>query len=125
MMDDLTAGDVARHTGSSVSALRYYDELGLITTTRRVGGKRRFDAATVGRVNLIRRAQEFGFTLSEIGILLDDTDREWPTMVRAKRSELVAQRQRLDALIAMLDETQDCGCAVVASCPALVESLAD
>ena len=125
MMNDLTAGEVARRSGSSVSALRYYDELGLISTTRRVGGKRRFEPTMVGRVNFIRRAQEFGFTLNQIRTLLDDTDREWPDMVRARRSELIAQRERLDILIAILDEIGDCGCEVVASCPALIESLAE
>ncbi len=121
-MGDLPAGEVARRTGSSVSALRYYDELGLISTSRRVGGKRRFHESAVGRVNFIRRAQEFGFSLSEIAVLLDDSDRMWPKMVGAKRSELVAQRERLDALIEMLDEIRNCGCAAVESCPALVVS---
>lgn len=122
MSGDLTAGEVARRTGSSVSALRYYDELGLISTSRRVGGKRRFHQSAVGRVNFIRRAQEFGFSLGEIGTLLDDSDRAWPKMVAAKRGELVKQRDRLDALIEMLDEIRNCGCAAVASCPALVDS---
>lgn len=120
-MGDLTAGEVARRSGSSVSALRYYDELGLIATSGRVGGKRRFHETVVGRVNFIHRAQEFGFTLADIKTLLDDTDRRWPEMVRTKREELVAQRERLDHLIEMLDEIRACGCDAVASCPALVE----
>ena len=57
-VDLLPIGEVARSTGLAVSAVRYYDEIGVITASARVGGKRRFDPDTVGRVSFIRRAQE-------------------------------------------------------------------
>ena len=57
----LPIGEVADSTGVTVSAVRYYDEIGVITATTRIGGKRRFDPDTVGRVSFIRRAQEAGF----------------------------------------------------------------
>ena len=71
----LPIGEVAETTGIAVSAVRYYADIGVISTASRVGGKRRFDADTVGRVSFIRRAQEVGFSLDEIRRILDDEHR--------------------------------------------------
>ncbi len=113
----LPIGEVADSTGVAVSAVRYYDEIGVITATARVGGKRRFDPDTVGRVSFIRRAQEAGFSLEEIRTILDDAQGGWHDLVEEKLAELSERRDRLDTMIAMLGEIRDCGCEVVASCP--------
>ena len=113
----LPIGEVADSTGVTVSAVRYYDEIGVITATTRIGGKRRFDPDTVGRVSFIRRAQEAGFSLDEIGTLLDDTKGGWRDLVEDKLAELSERRDRLDVMISMLGDMRDCGCEVVASCP--------
>lgn len=116
--DDLMAiGTLATATGVAVSALRYYDELGLIAPAARVGGKRHFDSPTVGRVNFIRRVQQVGFSLDEIRLLLDDTSGSWADAVTLKLGDLRAQRAELDAMIAVLEEVRLCGCEVVAECP--------
>jgi len=112
----LAIGDVAAETGVTVRALRYYDELGLIEPTTRVGGKRRFDSSVVERVNFVRRAQRVGFSLDEIGVLLDDTTREWNQIVVDKLAQLRAQRAELDSMIADLESVQSCGCQGVTSC---------
>ena len=113
----LSIGQVAESAGVSVSALRYYDEIGLIDTEARVGGKRRFAPATIGRVNFIQRTQDAGFTLEEIHAILDDTAGGWRDLVDAKLTELTARRDRLNDVIAMLVEVRACGCRVVATCP--------
>jgi MerR family redox-sensitive transcriptional activator SoxR len=113
----LPIGQVADSTGVTVSAVRYYDEIGVITATTRIGGKRRFDPDTVGRVSFIRRAQEAGFSLDEIRTLLDDTQGGWRDLVEDKLAELSERRDRLDVMISMLGDMRDCGCEVVASCP--------
>ena len=113
----LPIGEVADSTGVTVSAVRYYDEIGVITATTRIGGKRRFDPDTVGRVSFIRRAQEAGFSLDEIRTLLDDTKGGWRDLVEDKLAELSERRGRLDVMISMLGDMRDCGCEVVASCP--------
>ena len=113
----LPIGEVADSTGVTVSAVRYYDEIGVITATTRIGGKRRFDPDTVGRVSFIRRAQEAGFSLDEIRTLLDDTKGGWRDLVEDKLAELSERRDRLDVMISMLGDMRDCGCEVVASCP--------
>lgn len=117
----LTIGHLAESTGISVSALRYYDELGLISPSERIGGKRHFDAAAVGRINFIRRAQGVGFSLGEIHDILDDTVGEWNSMVVDKLAILHSQRSELDTMIGILEEVRECGCQVVAECERLID----
>ena len=95
----LSIGAVATATGTTVSALRHYDEVGLVEVATRVGGKRRFDSDTVGRVNFIRRAQAVGFSLDEIGQILDDRSGQWHSLVESKLDELTDRRSRLDEMI--------------------------
>ena len=113
----LPIGEVAANSGVTVSAVRYYHDIGVIATATRIGGKRRFDPDTVGRVSFIRRAQEAGFSLDEIRKLLDDTQGGWRNVVEDKLAEVYERRERLDVMISMLSEMRDCGCEVVASCP--------
>ena len=117
----LSIGEVARSTGLAVSAVRYYDELGVISAAARVGGKRRFEEDAVGRLNFIRRSQEAGFSLNEIRALLDDQHGGWRALVDDKLAELQERRDRLDAMIRMLTEFKECGCTVVAECARLSE----
>lgn len=112
----LAIGEVADRTGVAVTALRYYDEIGLISAAERVGGKRRFDEATVGRVNFVRRAQDAGFTLDQIRRILDDSHGEWRGLVDEQIARLTARRDQLDTLVEYLGEIRDCGCDVVARC---------
>ena len=113
----LRIGEVAETTGIAVSAVRYYEDIGVISATSRIGGKRRFGADTVGRVNFIRRAQEVGFSLDEIKTILDDEAGDWRDLVDDKLMELRGRRDRLDTMISMLAEIRECGCGAVASCP--------
>ena len=62
----LTIGDVASRTGVTVATVRYYDEIGLVSSAERVGGKRRFRQGDIGRINFIRRAQDSSFSLDQI-----------------------------------------------------------
>ncbi len=120
--DLLAIGEVAKTTGISVSAVRYYEEIGVISSATRVGGKRRFDQATIGRVSFIRRAQEAGFSLEEIGTILDDETGIWRVLVDDKLIELIERRDRLDTMISMLAEIRECGCGAVAACPLVTTS---
>ena len=60
---ELTIGDVARRSGVATSALRFYEERGLITSRRTVGNQRRFSRSVLRRVALIRAAQLSFFSL--------------------------------------------------------------
>lgn len=115
----LAIGQVADKTGVAVSAIRYYEEIGLLETPDRVGGKRRFSIEAVGRISFVQRAKEVGFTLEQIGLILDDTGGEWRDLLDGKVLELEERRSRLDTMIDLLGEMRECGCEAVATCPSL------
>ncbi len=114
---ELTIGQVAAAAEVGVSVIRYYDEFGLISPARRVGGKRRFDPGVVARVRFVRRAQASGFSLDDIKTLLDDRHGDWPGLVDRHLDDLRQRRNQLEAIIATLEEARRCGCDVVAQCP--------
>lgn len=113
----LPIGEVADRTGTTVSTVRYYEEIGVIAAAGRVGGKRRFADDVVGRIRFIRQAQEVGFSLDEIRVILDDDTGAWRGLVDEKLAELTDRRRRLDATIDMLREARACGCGALATCP--------
>lgn len=117
MSELLAIGKLAEATGTTVSALRYYDQIKLISPIARVGGKRRFGPESVGLVNFVRRAQGVGFSLEEVREILDDTDGHWKRMVTDKLDALRSRRDELDVMIVMLEEVRNCGCRVVVECP--------
>lgn len=76
--DGLTIGALAAAAGVGVETVRYYQRRGLMPVPPGGGGVRRYDAGALARLRFIRRAQALGFTLEEIGELLqlqDGTDR--------------------------------------------------
>ena len=62
----LSIGDMSRRTGVAVSALRYYEELGLIASTRTAGNQRRFPRHMLRRVSLISVAKNIGIPLDDV-----------------------------------------------------------
>jgi DNA-binding transcriptional MerR regulator len=112
----LAIGEVADSAGISVSAVRYYDDVGLVGPTTRVGGKRRFATDTIARVNFIRHAQDAGFTLDQIRDILNE-EQGWRNLLDDKIAEIAERRARLDTMAAMLQEMRDCGCGAVLTCP--------
>lgn len=117
----LAIGELSAATGVAVSALRHYDEIGVISAVERVGGKRRFSHETVGRVNFVRRAKRFGFSLAEIRDILDDTSGQARRLASIKRDELQVRKRELTIMIGLLDDMMACGCEVVARCPAVTD----
>jgi MerR family redox-sensitive transcriptional activator SoxR len=115
----LPIGKLAVATGVSVSALRHYDELGLVVSAQRVGGARHFSADAIGRVNFVRRAQRVGFSLAEIQGVLGNSSGETRKVVDDKIAALRAQHVELTTMINLLEEVRVCGCEAVVECPAL------
>src|ERR687886_607165 len=64
--DLLTIGELGRRSGMTPSALRYYEELGLIKSTRTSSGQRRFERSVLRRLAFVRAARNVGLTLEEI-----------------------------------------------------------
>lgn len=122
-MDTLTIGELATRSGVAASALRFYEDKGLIESERTSGNQRRYHRSTLRRVALIRAGQEVGLSLKELSGALDrlphdraPTKRDWQRLSTNWRSRLTEQ---IDELIALRDELTDCigcGCLSLTSC---------
>jgi MerR family redox-sensitive transcriptional activator SoxR len=120
---ELTIGAVSERTGVAPSALRYYEDEGLISAARTPGGQRRYQRETLRRVAFIRVAQQVGLTLEEIRAALSslpsnrtpDQD-DWQRLSSSWRPRLDAQIALLEALRDNLDSCIGCGCLSLQSC---------
>lgn len=84
-----TIGELARATGVATSALRYWEDLGLLPSPERVAGQRRYPGSATTQVGLILVLREVGFTLREIRTLVLDRDSvSWQELYRRKLAEL-------------------------------------
>ncbi|GBE23940.1 MAG TPA: redox-sensitive transcriptional activator SoxR [Actinobacteria bacterium] len=123
MDSELAIGDVASRSGVAASALRFYEERGLIASTRNQGNQRRYDRSVLRRVAIIRAAQSVGLTLAEISESLGTLPsgrapdaRDWTRLSGAWRTAL---DDRIESLIALRDQLTDCigcGCVSLVSC---------
>ena len=119
----LTIGDLARRTGLSVSAIRFYEARGLVSAARTSGNQRRFPRSEIRRLSFALIAQRLGLTLAEIETELATLPQGRPP----SRDDwnAISQRVRgaLDARIAMLEKTRElldgcigCGCLSLDRC---------
>ena len=93
----MTVKEAACRAGTSVRALRYYEEMGLIRPMRSPDNDyREYDAETVARVRLIRAYRELRFSLAQIGRLLDAPRAERDAMLEAHIRQLEQQKQVLE-----------------------------
>jgi MerR family redox-sensitive transcriptional activator SoxR len=123
MPDPLPIGEVARRSGVAASALRFYEERGLITSERAGSGHRRYPRPVLRRIAFIVFAQRIGLTLDEIGAELAKlppdrapTRRDWSRLSSkwgARIDERIAELQRLKA---GLTECIGCGCLSLDRC---------
>ncbi|MFP3901362.1 MAG: MerR family transcriptional regulator [Acidimicrobiia bacterium] len=105
----LSIGELAERTGVAATALRYYDELGLVQPAARASGRRRYAASAVAEVGMIVFLREVGFSLAEIGSLVaGDGRRSWRAIVDRKLVELADQQHRLDVARTALEHAQRC-----------------
>lgn len=97
--------ELAAAGGVKVSSIRFYERRGLLTAPHRTsGGYREYDDADVTRVRYLRRGQELGFTLAELGALLEVTGVAGPLsgeVTALGRAKLVEVDQRIADLVRM------------------------
>jgi MerR family redox-sensitive transcriptional activator SoxR len=121
-MAGLSIGEVARAAGVAPSAIRYYEDMGLLPQPARINGRRRYDDSTVQRLKVIHHAQEAGFTLSEIRELFfgfvagTHPNVRWETLALRKLDELEAQMARIEVMRGLLTEGLRCGCLTMEQC---------
>jgi MerR family transcriptional regulator, redox-sensitive transcriptional activator SoxR len=97
--DLLTIGELARRTAGRPSAIRYYEEIGLLPTPARVSGRRRYPESAVRTLTVVDTAQRAGLTLGEIRTLLA-TDPGDADAIEALRSIAESKLPELEATIA-------------------------
>jgi len=121
--DRLTIGALAERSGVAASALRFYEQQGLISSSRSDGGQRRYEREVLRRVSFIRIAQQLDVSLDEILSSLaslpggrNPTKADWQRLARS-------WRKRLDERIATLEKLRDnlgdcigCGCLSLKAC---------
>ncbi len=123
MAELLTISDVARRSGVAASALRYYEQRGLISSERVGSGHRRFRRPVLRRIAFIVFAQRVGLTLEEIGDELarlpEDhvpTRGDWSRLSSTWSRRIDARIAELERLRAGLTECIGCGCLSLDRC---------
>ena len=119
----LTIGEVARRSGVAASALRFYEQRGLIRSEREGSGHRRYSRAVLRRIAFVVFAQRIGLTLDEIGAELAKlpenhapTRRDWSRLSSAWAARIDARIAELERLRVGLTECIGCGCLSLDRC---------
>ena len=120
---EVSIGAIAKRTGLAVSAIRYYEERGLIRPGRAGGGRRRFRRSDIRRISFIRLLQGFGFTLEQIRAELarlpdsrTPTEADWVRIAKSLKEDLEARIDTLKRLQTQLDGCIGCGCLSLKRC---------
>lgn len=93
-MGQLTISQVAQQIGIQTSAIRYYEQIGLLPAAQRLSGQRRYDSTVLYRLAIIQRARQLGFTLTEIRQLfcgfrdITQPSERWQILSERKLAEL-------------------------------------
>jgi MerR family transcriptional regulator, redox-sensitive transcriptional activator SoxR len=125
-VESMSIGQVASRAGVRPSALRYYESVGLLPPPERKNGRRRYDGEVLrevlDRLAVVRVAQQAGFTISEIRMLLDgfaeDTppSERWRVLAQAKLPEVEALVERALGMKDLLERGLRCECLRLEEC---------
>jgi MerR family redox-sensitive transcriptional activator SoxR len=120
--EDLAISDVARVFGLRTSAIRYYEQIGILPPAMRKNGQRRYDNSTLFRLAVVQRAREAGFTLEEIRELFfgfppgTRPSKRWHQLSQRKIAELRDRMKRLKLMETLLKRVEDCRCDALDEC---------
>jgi MerR family redox-sensitive transcriptional activator SoxR len=127
-MAALSIGQLATRAELNASTLRYYESVGLLPPPERKNGQRRYDERLLDRINFIKIAQQTGFSIQEIVVLLegfetgDSLSERWEQMAKQKRSELEERKKQLNSMIQILDSGLSCKCLTWSECKEKIEN---
>jgi MerR family transcriptional regulator, redox-sensitive transcriptional activator SoxR len=123
MDGDLTIGEISRRSGVASSALRFYEERGLISSMRAGSGRRRFPRSVLRRVAFIVFAQRIGFTLDDVAAELAKlpsdripTRKDWARLSGEWTQRIDQKIAELQRLRAGLVQCIGCGCLSIDKC---------
>jgi MerR family redox-sensitive transcriptional activator SoxR len=126
-MGTLTIGEVAKRAGLRTSALRYYEEVGVLPHAERISGQRRYDETVLARLAVVRLAQDLGFSVAEIRALVEGFDdigvpsARWRELASQKLTEVNALITHAEQMKQLLEESLDCGCLTLDACAVVLE----
>jgi MerR family transcriptional regulator, redox-sensitive transcriptional activator SoxR len=119
----MSIGELAKRTGLSVSAIRFYEARGLVRASRGAGNQRRFARSDIRRLSFALIAQQLGLTLSEIEAELSTlpygqapTRGDWSAIGARMRGALAAKIAMLQRTYELLDGCIGCGCLSLDRC---------
>jgi MerR family transcriptional regulator, redox-sensitive transcriptional activator SoxR len=121
-MKKYSIGEVARQTGITTSAIRYYEDAGILPRPARNSGRRYYDMDAIRRIDVLKFAQQTGFTLKEIKTLFQgfnsktQLNARWQVLARKKVEELDALVQRIQGMRQALESGLKCGCIRIEDC---------
>ena len=122
-MAELTISEVARQIGLQASAIRYYEQIGLLPHPPRISGQRRYDSTVLYRLAIIQRARQLGFALDEIRQLffgfrkVTRASERWHKLSRRKLTELDALMDDLRTVRGLLKKMmRQCHCETLDQC---------
>jgi MerR family redox-sensitive transcriptional activator SoxR len=113
-MAQMTISEVARQVGLQPSAIRYYEQIGIMVPAQRVSGQRRYDSTALYRLAVIQRARKTGFTLDEIRELFfgfrdaAPASQRWQELSRRKLAELEQLMGQIKTMRRLLQKMMDC-----------------
>ena len=126
MANELTIGEVASRSGVATSALRFYEEEGLIVSRRTGGNQRRYERAVLRRIALIQVGRAAGIPLQRIRAALatlpanrTPSRRDWERLSRDWREDIDRRIVTLEALRNRLTTCIGCGCLSIDACDLL------
>lgn len=124
-MTQWSISEIGRKVGLRASAIRYYEQIGILQRAPRVSGQRRYDESVLYRLAVVRRAQEAGFTLDEIRQLFFGFSQSTPVSARWKKIaerkvvELDARIEQIRSMRTLLKKLETCcECDTVERCGA-------
>ena len=116
----LTIGELACRAGVSTSALRYWEELGLLPAPARISGQRRYPASAAARIGVILLLRDAGFTLAEQKAFMAShaaAPGDWQHLARHKLAELDEQIAKAQTAREAIDHALRCPHEDILECP--------
>src|SRR5215469_5532871 len=113
-------GQVSKESGLAASAIRYYEQAGLLPEPRRVGGRRHYDRSILERLAVLERAKDCGFSLADARELLHGFREDappsarWRALAVRKIAELDELMRKISAMKEMLE--RPCACRDLGEC---------
>jgi MerR family redox-sensitive transcriptional activator SoxR len=122
--ESLSIGEIARRSGKAPSAIRYYEDVGLLDIPERISGRRRYPRSVVRTLAVIETAQRAGLSLNEIRLLLRASagsnraaTEQLRVVAEQKLPVLREAIERAEIVERWLEDAARCCCPTLAQCP--------